>query len=49
MSSHFDEKSGIVSCKTSWGVWSQTVEEVNIEIEATESIKGIISDYLPRT
>lgn len=40
MSSHFDEKSGIVICKTSWGIWSQSLEEVNIEVEATDHIRG---------
>ncbi|XP_077464651.1 nudC domain-containing protein 2 [Stigmatopora argus] len=32
MSVHFDEKSGLVPCQTSWGSWSQTMEEVFIEV-----------------
>ena len=31
---HFDERSGIVSCKTEWGSWWQTIEEVFIEVDA---------------
>ncbi|KAM9833403.1 nudC domain-containing protein 2 isoform 2-T2 [Syngnathus typhle] len=27
MSVHFDERSGLVPCQTSWGSWSQTMEE----------------------
>lgn len=33
MSNNFDEKSGIVYSKTSWGQWGQTIEEVFIEID----------------
>ena len=36
--SHFDEKSGIVSSPTDWGRWSQTVNEVNIEISCDDGI-----------
>ncbi|XP_037116860.1 nudC domain-containing protein 2 [Syngnathus acus] len=32
MSVHFDERSGLVPCQTSWGSWSQTMEEVFIEV-----------------
>ncbi|KAG7484637.1 hypothetical protein MATL_G00052230 [Megalops atlanticus] len=32
MSVHFEERSGIVPCQTSWGVWYQTMEEVFIEV-----------------
>lgn len=30
---HFDERSGIVQCKTEWGSWWQTIEEVFIEVD----------------
>ncbi|GFS09707.1 NudC domain-containing protein 2-like [Elysia marginata] len=30
---HFDERSGIVPCKTKWGSWWQTIEEVFIEVD----------------
>lgn len=36
----FDEKSGIVSSPTPWGKWSQTVEDVNIEINLEQGTKG---------
>ena len=29
---NFDERSGFVPCKTSWGFWYQTVAEVHVEI-----------------
>uniref|UniRef100_A0A3Q3W1H9 CS domain-containing protein n=1 Tax=Mola mola TaxID=94237 RepID=A0A3Q3W1H9_MOLML len=32
MSVHFEEKSGVVPCKTPWGSWYQTMEEVFIEV-----------------
>uniref|UniRef100_UPI00398F583F nudC domain-containing protein 2 n=1 Tax=Pristiophorus japonicus TaxID=55135 RepID=UPI00398F583F len=32
MSVHFDERSGIVPCKTPWGKWYQTMEEVYIDV-----------------
>ncbi|XP_066573085.1 nudC domain-containing protein 2 [Amia ocellicauda] len=32
MSVHFDERSGIIPCKTPWGSWYQTMEEVFIEV-----------------
>ncbi|XP_055895529.1 nudC domain-containing protein 2-like [Biomphalaria glabrata] len=31
---HFDEKSGAVQCKTEWGCWWQTIDEVFIEIHS---------------
>ncbi|RUS74235.1 hypothetical protein EGW08_018003 [Elysia chlorotica] len=31
--SHFDERSGTVPCKTEWGSWWQTIEEVFIEVD----------------
>ena len=34
--SHFDEKSGIVDCKTPWGSWWQTIEEVYVEVSVPE-------------
>lgn len=33
MSVHFEEKSGVVPCKTPWGSWYQTMEEVFIEVD----------------
>uniref|UniRef100_A0A8C5Q2W6 NudC domain-containing protein 2 n=2 Tax=Leptobrachium leishanense TaxID=445787 RepID=A0A8C5Q2W6_9ANUR len=33
MSLHFDERSGIVPCKTPWGCWYQTMEEIFIEVQ----------------
>jgi hypothetical protein len=38
--SHFDEKSGIVSCITDWGCWWQTVHEVHIEVSLPKNTKG---------
>lgn len=32
MSLNFDERSGEVPCKTAWGSWYQTMEEVFIEV-----------------
>lgn len=33
MSVNFDERSGVVPCKTAWGCWYQTMEEVFIEVQ----------------
>ncbi len=33
MSVHFEERSGVIPCKTAWGSWSQTMEEVFIEVD----------------
>lgn len=38
--SHFDEKSGIVSSKTEWGIWWQTVSEVTIQVQLETPTKG---------
>lgn len=38
--SNFDERSGMVYCKTSWGQWGQTIEEVFIEVDVTEGTKA---------
>lgn len=38
--SHFDEKSGIVAFKTSWGSWWQTVDEVHITINLPNNTKS---------
>ena len=35
----FDERSGIVACKTSWGLWFQTLDEVSMEISVDNSLK----------
>ncbi|XP_051870234.1 nudC domain-containing protein 2 isoform X1 [Pristis pectinata] len=32
MSVHFEERSGIVPCKTPWGEWYQTMDEVFIDV-----------------
>ncbi|XP_043559191.1 nudC domain-containing protein 2 [Chiloscyllium plagiosum] len=32
MSVHFDERSGTVRCKTPWGEWYQTMEEIFIDV-----------------
>ena len=40
MSSHFDEKSGVICCSASWGQWYQTAEEVVIEIPSSFDIRG---------
>lgn len=38
--SHFDEKSGVVAFKTSWGSWWQTVDEVHITINLPNNTKS---------
>ncbi|EDV19798.1 NudC domain-containing protein 2 [Trichoplax sp. H2] len=38
--SHFDEKTQIVSSKTEWGLWYQTIDEVFIEINLPPGTKG---------
>ena len=38
--SHFDERSGVVYCKTGWGQWAQTIDEVFIEVDVTEGTKA---------
>lgn len=38
--SHFQEKSGTVPCKTPWGRWWQSVQEVAIEVELTEGTRA---------
>ena len=40
MAAFFDERSGIVPCKTPWGCWWQTIEEVYIEVNLSEPIKS---------
>ena len=40
MTSNFDEKSGVIYCKTSWGNWYQTVNEVVLEIICEPGTKG---------
>ena len=34
--SDFDERSGTVQCKTPWGCWWQTNQEVSIEISVAQ-------------
>ena len=38
--SHFDEKSGVVPCKTEWGRWYQTAQEVTVEVDLEEGTRG---------
>ena len=38
--SHFDERSGVVYCRTEWGQWAQTIEEVFIEVDVAEGTKS---------
>ena len=38
--SHFDERSGVVYCRTDWGQWGQTIEEVYIEVDVTEGTRS---------
>ncbi len=41
---NFDERSSVVACRTSWGRWWQTVDEVQIEVECEplESAKLVV-------
>lgn len=39
MLSHFDEKSGTVSCTTDWGRWWQNVDEVHVEITSFKNLR----------
>jgi len=36
----FEEKSGIVVCKTEWGSWAQTIDDVVIEIDVPKGTKS---------
>ncbi|KAH9513938.1 NudC domain-containing protein 2 [Bulinus truncatus] len=47
---HFDEKSGAVQCKTEWGCWWQTTDEVFIEIHSQNVLnaKDIKCSIKPR-
>lgn len=47
---HFDEKGGTVPCKTEWGVWWQTVDDVTIEISVGDgtSARDIRCDIKPK-
>lgn len=36
----FDERSGIVSCKTPWGLWFQTLDEISLEIDVDKNLKS---------
>ena len=38
--SNFDERSGIVPSKTPWGSWSQTMEEVTVEVDVLPGTKS---------
>ena len=46
----FDERSGAVYCKTPWGQWGQTIDEVFIEVQVSEGntrAKDIQCDIKP--
>ncbi len=49
--SHFDERSGVVYCKTDWGQWGQTIEEVFVEVDVAEGTKArdIRCDIKPKS
>jgi len=36
----FEEKSGVVVCKTDWGSWAQTIDDVVIEINVPKGTKS---------
>lgn len=40
MSVHFEERSGVIPCNTPWGNWSQTMEEVFIEVNVPRGTSG---------
>lgn len=48
---HFDERSGAVYCKTGWGQWGQTIDEVFVEVDVTEGTKArdIRCDIKPKS
>ena len=48
--SDFDERSGLVYCKTPWGQWAQTVEDVVIEVKLQHSARArdVVCDIKPR-
>lgn len=37
---HFDERSGVVPCVTPWGSWSQTIEEVFVEVKVKSGTRS---------
>ncbi|VDP23146.1 unnamed protein product [Soboliphyme baturini] len=49
--SNFDDIAGQAACKTPWGRWWQTIEEVFIEIELKEKTRGkdIAANISPMT
>lgn len=38
--SNFDERSGVIYCKTPWGQWAQTIDEIFIEVQVTGIIRA---------
>ena len=38
--SNFDERSGLVESKTPWGMWTQTIDEVIVEVNVDEGTKS---------
>ena len=38
--SHFDEKAGVVTANTPWGSWSQTIEEVVINVPVEKGLRS---------
>ena len=51
MAAHFDEKSGVVPCKTPWGNWAQTIDEVFIEVHVPKGTRGreVLCEIKPKT
>ena len=49
--SHFGERSGLVYFNTPWGRWSQTLEEIQIEVSSKDLLKSknIQVDVKPKT
>lgn len=40
MSVHFEERSGVIPCRTPWGSWYQTMEEVFVEVNVPQGTSG---------
>ena len=37
---HFDEKAGVVTANTPWGNWSQTIDEVFVEVPTENGLRS---------
>jgi len=48
--SDFDERSGLAYCRTPWGQWAQTVEDVIVEVQLQHSTRArdVVCDIKPR-